>query len=216
MDALVHVANLLYLASYSVRDILWLRVLTVVATTSLIPYFYFRAEPLLAPIYWNTLFIAVNGGQIYMLILQRRPVRLSEDERWLHHTVFRMLRPREFLRLANLGQWKAAKDQAELVRCGQDLDNIMVVLDGKAEIRVDGQTVAEIGPGQFIGEMSYLTGDSPSADVVVRGDLRYLEWPQANFRKHLADRPQLRAAVQSVLSGDLVGKLRPQAPQPTT
>jgi len=39
-------ANLLYLASYSVRDILWLRILTIVAAVLLIPYYYLQAVPL--------------------------------------------------------------------------------------------------------------------------------------------------------------------------
>ena len=39
MDVLIHVANVLFLLSYSVRDILWLRLLTVVAIISLLPYY---------------------------------------------------------------------------------------------------------------------------------------------------------------------------------
>ena len=57
MEALIHSANVLYLVSYTMRDILWLRVFTVIAACCLIPYFYFQTEPLLAPIYWNLLFI---------------------------------------------------------------------------------------------------------------------------------------------------------------
>ena len=47
MDILIHVANVLYLFSYLMRDILWLRILTVVAACCLMPYFYFRPEPLM-------------------------------------------------------------------------------------------------------------------------------------------------------------------------
>jgi hypothetical protein len=35
----ITVANVLYLASYSVHDILWLRILSVIAATLLIPYY---------------------------------------------------------------------------------------------------------------------------------------------------------------------------------
>ena len=42
MDYLINIANVLYLFSYLVRDILWLRILTVIAASFLIPYFYLR------------------------------------------------------------------------------------------------------------------------------------------------------------------------------
>ena len=44
-ELLIHAANVLYIFAFMVRDILWLRILTVVAAACLIPYFYFRPEP---------------------------------------------------------------------------------------------------------------------------------------------------------------------------
>ncbi len=48
-DLLIHVANVLYLFAFMVRDILWLRILTVIAASCLIPYFYFQPVPLMTP-----------------------------------------------------------------------------------------------------------------------------------------------------------------------
>ncbi len=59
-ELLIHAANVLYLLAFMVRDILWLRLLTVVAAACLIPYFYFQPEPLFTPIYWNLVFTALN------------------------------------------------------------------------------------------------------------------------------------------------------------
>jgi hypothetical protein len=39
LDVWINVANLLYLFSYSVRDILWLRALTVIGALCLLPYY---------------------------------------------------------------------------------------------------------------------------------------------------------------------------------
>jgi hypothetical protein len=49
-DLLIHAANVLYLFAFMVRDLLWFRILAVVAAVCLISYFYFRPEPLVAPI----------------------------------------------------------------------------------------------------------------------------------------------------------------------
>lgn len=60
MDYLVNIANVLYLVSYYMKDMVWLRVLTVVAAGMLLPYFWFRPEPMVAPVLWNLFFIALN------------------------------------------------------------------------------------------------------------------------------------------------------------
>lgn len=72
MQALVHVANVLYLVSYLVKDVLWLHVLTVVAGLVSMPYFGLRADPLWAPVAWNVVFVAINTYQIHLLWRERR------------------------------------------------------------------------------------------------------------------------------------------------
>ena len=99
-DFLIHAANVLYLFSYMVRDILWLRMLTVVAASCLLPYFYFQPEPLMIPIYWNLVFTALNLFWIVRLFQERRPVKLSDEERRLCELVFRTMSPREKDRLS--------------------------------------------------------------------------------------------------------------------
>ena len=80
MEFTIHIANVLYMLSYLMRDILWLRILTVLAASCLIPYFYFRSDPLFAAIYWNLLFTLLNVYWICHLLLERRPVRLTYDQ----------------------------------------------------------------------------------------------------------------------------------------
>ncbi len=104
MEALIHTANVIYLVSYTMREILWLRVFTVVAATCLIFYFYLRPEPLLTPIYWNLVFIVLNIIWIVRLLLERRPVQLSDDEQDLCRLVFGTITPREMIKLLKLGE----------------------------------------------------------------------------------------------------------------
>ena len=72
MEVLINAANILYLLSYFVRDILKLRVLTVVAASCLIAYFYFQPEPMMTVVYWNTFFVAQNIFWIVRLVMKRR------------------------------------------------------------------------------------------------------------------------------------------------
>lgn len=72
MESLVYIANILYLLSYFVRDMLWPRALTVLAANCLVAYFYLRPEPLLTVICWNLFFVALNLFQITRLVVERR------------------------------------------------------------------------------------------------------------------------------------------------
>lgn len=72
MDNLIYVANGLYLASYLVRDILHLRLLTITAVICLALYFASRPQPLMEVVYWNVLFLALNVAQIVRLLWTRR------------------------------------------------------------------------------------------------------------------------------------------------
>ena len=73
MDILIYVANGLYLASYLVRDMLHLRLLTVTAVVCLALYFASRPEPLMEVVYWNLLFLGLNLLQIGRILWLRRP-----------------------------------------------------------------------------------------------------------------------------------------------
>ena len=78
MEWLLSAANLVYLASYFVRDVLALRLLTVIGAAALIPYFWLQPDPLMGPVCWNLLFIALN---VYRIVRRTprgrtcRPVR---------------------------------------------------------------------------------------------------------------------------------------------
>jgi hypothetical protein len=206
MESLVHVANVLLLASFLVRDILWLRLLNVLAGVAFIVYF--AAQPVWAPVGWNGLFLLINVVQIWRLFLERRPVRLSAEELALHQLTFRALTPREFSRLLGIGRWADAPAGERLVEQGVVLDRILVLCSGGADVVVGASRVAQLRPGQLVGEMGFLTGAKTSACVVAREPVRYLALPAAALRALFQKHPELRAAMQAVIGSDLVAKLR--------
>jgi len=206
MEYLVHVANLLYVVSYSVRDILWLRLLTVVAIATLVPYYI--AKSLDVPVYWSGLFFAINGYQLYRLLLERRPVRFTREERELHRALFPSLTPRSFLKLLRVGEWVSPDPSSVLVETGEPLQHLSVITAGGVQVECKGQTVAQLGVGQFIGEMSYVTGHPPAARVTAGDGCRVLHWPSEPLRAFLRHEVDIRAALQNVIGSDLATKLR--------
>lgn len=208
MEVMIHSANVLYLLSYLMRDILWLRMFTVVAASCLILYFYFRPDPLMAPIYWNLLFIALNVYWICRLLLERRPVKLTEDEQQLCQLVFRTLTPREMLKLLRLGRWQNAAPDECFVQQGTALDRLIVIYSGKACVTVDGKVVDELRPGQFVGEIGYITDGVASGSAVAIERTRYVSWPMPMLKDFLKKNPDLRVAFQIILGRVLTSRLR--------
>jgi len=205
----LHLGNILYLLSYSVRDILWLRILTVVAILCMLPYYYCcNATPMYWPMGWNALFASVNLAQIAWLILERRPVFLGEDELRLYNQVFRSLTPREFMKLVSTAEYKTAVVNQPLLRQGEPVAELAVISKGLGRVQVDGRHVAEVSPGQFVGEMGFLTQQNASANVIASLPVEYLAWPAGKLRSLFAANPQLHVKMQGILGIDLVEKLR--------
>ncbi len=209
MNVWLHIGNILYLLSYSVRDILWLRIITVVAIISMMPYYYCCTEnPLYAPILWNALFAVVNVVQIGRLILERRPVFLGEDDLRLYNMVFRSLSPREFMKLIAIADHKRADAEQEILKQHEPITELILVSKGRGRVEVDGRLVAEVMPGQFIGEMGFLTEQNASASVYTSLPLEYVAWPVDELKELFRENHALHVKVQGILGVDLVEKLR--------
>jgi hypothetical protein len=202
-----HLANVMFLFSYTVRDILWLRLITLLAGASLILSFVLQPHPPTAAIVWQVIFLAINILRIHLLIRERRPIPLAADEQHLANLVFRTLRPRELVRLLNVGAFVDHAPGTRLVTRGEPLDALLLVVRGSAKVALADRAI-EISDGTFIGELGYLTGKPPGADVEATTPLRVVRWPLAPLREFLDDNPDLRATMQQVLGNDLAAKLR--------
>jgi len=70
MESLINIANLLYILTYFVQDLLLIRLLTLVGSAMLVAYFSLQPEPVMALIYWNVFFILLNIFQLVRLVAQ--------------------------------------------------------------------------------------------------------------------------------------------------
>jgi CRP/FNR family transcriptional regulator, cyclic AMP receptor protein len=70
----------------------------------------------------------------------------------------------------------------ELVRQGEFAYEFFVLEDGTAEVRRDGERVAELGPGDFLGEMGIVTKSVRNATVVTTSPARAIVMTEQAFR----------------------------------
>ena len=119
-----------------------------------------------------------------------------------------MLFRSEFKRLLGAGQWRDAKPGEVLIAEGTHPGRVLVLASGRAVVKSGLRSVATLGPGQFAGEMSFLTGAPTSASVEVVEPVRLVSWPTAELERCLMKNPPLRSALQLVMGRDLATKLR--------
>ena len=207
MEIWFHLANILYVVSYLVTDILWLRALAVLGGLSSLTWTLTSPTPSATFIGWTLVYNTINIVQIARLWHERRPIRLAADEQVLYAAAFRTLTPREFRRLLAVGRWQDAPAKVVLIEEGARPGRMLVLASGRAAVKVHGREVATLHAGQFAGEMSFLTGAHTTAAVEVVEPARFVSWATDDLERFLGKHPELRAALQLVLGRDLAAKL---------
>jgi CRP-like cAMP-binding protein len=98
-----------------------------------------------------------------------------------------------------------------ILRQGISGSNFYVIVEGEADIRIDGTGVAVLARGDFFGEMSLLLGEAPTADVVARGMLRCLMLPGSDVRGFLLRYPPVMYRMLGTMAQRLRAANRPHA-----
>ena len=210
---LVHFGYLLQLFALLARDVLWLRGILVAAQSVLAAYAYLRGPEFMPYVWWNVLFVLINLYWVVRLLRERAAVELPADLVPTYEKYFAALAPPEFLRLWREGQLARVKD-TQLVREGTMPEALYFLLAGEVAVRRGGRDVAKLMPGDFVAEMSLLTGERTTADAYALGTVEYLAWPAATLARLRLRSPMLWSKIQSVLGHDLVEKIKREvAPQ---
>jgi hypothetical protein len=208
-----HLASILTMAAYLLKDILWLRLLTILSCFAGIAFNYFvPATPLYSVIYWNILFATINIVQIGIIIKERTGIHFSEEEKELHETLFKNFAPFEFMKLMRIGKWLEAKQGEVLAVEKQPINSVMLIYNGLVGVETNGKEVATLKDGNFIGEVTFITGGQATATVRALMPTRYIAWPKEAISQLLNRNPSMRFAMQAMLSTDLTKKLMHRAP----
>ena len=202
LDALITVANVVYLCSYSVRDILWLRVLTVIGTVLLMPYYYLQPAPLWAPIGWNLVFLAINIYWITRLVLDRRPVPFNDEERRLYKLAFRNMKERDAFKLFRLGTWSSHPAGTILLTQGKPVDALSLIVEGSVSVEMDGTQVDRLQEGRFLGGIAFLsrhTQFTTPVSVTATEPIRTVAWQFSELDAQFAKDTDLEIAIEASL-----------------
>ena len=199
-----HLAFGLIAFSFLVKDILWLRIVSILA--SLFSVFYnwvIPIEPMWIAIGWNFIFILLNLYHIAVIIYEKRPVQMSPKHKELYETMFKGMTPVEFLKITKIADWVHFKSGEVITQQKHAVETLNLIYNGTVDVAVDSKKVAELKDGQFVGEMSFLTEKPATAACIVKHDSECLVWSQAKFKELLKRNPSLYFTIQSLLSAQV-------------
>ena len=203
-----HLAFGLIAFSFLVKDIFWLRIVSIAASLFSVFYNYFiPMEPMWLAINWNFVFVVVNVYHIAVILYEKRAVKMDDRNEELYQTLFKEMTPVEYLKISRAAEWVSLKSGQRIITQGMPVPDLYLIYNGTVDVIVDGDGVAHLKDGEFVGEMSFLTEKVATATCKVKYDTICLVWKQREFKELLKRNPSLYFTIQSVLSAQVSDKL---------
>jgi CRP-like cAMP-binding protein len=112
-------------------------------------------------------------------------------------SVFSTLGDEELDQIAKLAAEVSVPAGKELVREGDYSYDVLAIEEGEAEVMRDGAHVADLGPGDVVGEMGVLERTQRSATVVAKSPMRLVTLTSWDVRRLSKSAP---AAVEHLRS----------------
>ena len=179
-ESLYNVAAALGFVAYLMTNVLWLRLLLVAGAAV-----YIAAGLVLgidSMIGWHIAYGLINLFQIVLLILDRRTTGLPEPVRVLYSDRFSAIKPREFRRLIETNR-EEASGACTFLREGDENSRLMLITDGELDVVKNGAVISRLVAGDFVGELSVISGKPVIADVVAKSDFRFVYWDKNDLTR---------------------------------
>jgi CRP-like cAMP-binding protein len=211
-----HISYILLITSMLMRRMVWLRLIAV-AAGSFSAFYYITISDYVSA-FWEVIFTTVNLVQLAILAFENRKTLFSAEEQLFIDTALQHVEPVHCRRVMRLGKWVDQVDGTVLITEDTAPDHLFFVVNGTARVVRHGNQVGVAGPGDFLGEMSYLTGKKATATVTTVTPMRLLVFDRTELRAYLTRHPEVRHALESGFNRNLVDKLvklnvaRPTAP----
>ncbi len=117
--------------------------------------------------------------------------------------LFSHLPESEIANLAEQMQYFIFKSGEDIVKNGDEGDSMFILVEGVADVLVPEKNkmvrVSQLYPGQFFGEMSLLTGEPRSADVIAITDLVVYQLEREHLSNTFRDHPEFIEKVSEIL-----------------
>ena len=218
MTANLVIGSLAYVvtaAALLVRDILWLRILGLVANVGFVAFnITAPGGPTFVFLGWSLLFLAINLFQTGSLILERRSIRLPEADEDLHTSVFPSLPVGEFRILLKTSSRRDLSEGTVLAEQGGESEQVLLIEHGVIKLERDGELLDRLIQGHMLGEIAFVARRPFSSRATVAAPTRVLSWDRRSLERLFLRRPSIAVGFHAAFIGQLRGgTVRPAAVQ---
>eukprot|EP00931_Biecheleriopsis_adriatica_P062483 TRINITY_DN37672_c0_g1_i2.p1 TRINITY_DN37672_c0_g1~~TRINITY_DN37672_c0_g1_i2.p1 ORF type:complete len:531 (-),score=82.23 TRINITY_DN37672_c0_g1_i2:124-1716(-) len=195
-------------------DVLLLRCFGVACATSMAIFLYCQPVPLMVPVRFNLLFIAINGIYIGRILGERRDLKLDDVEQMLWDAGFNAFLTKVELRdVLAIGRRITAEPGMVIAQCDMPVQKKVIALaKGGIEQMRGGKVIASFEPGDFWGEFQLVeknrnTGARHKLTTVFSEKSVAVEWDAGELSEYLSKRPVVRQKLQELWAEGLNLKL---------
>ncbi len=100
-----------------------------------------------------------------------------------------------------------------IVRQGKAMGRMLIILEGKAEVRIDGKLVATLSGQSLVGEIEFLDTLPASADVSLLEEADLIELNSAALTTVMEKQPRLGYVLMREIAKIEAGRLRKPNPR---
>jgi CRP-like cAMP-binding protein len=204
--ALGHLAAALLVAAMLMASMRRLRLLALGAGLVALLHVALTA-PLAAMHLWLALFVLANAIQLAVLLHRSRTCDMGREERELLEHVLRVEEPTRQRRLLGLLRWRDVTAGEVLMRQGQASPPLAYIASGTAVIEHEGRQVGTCGAGDFLGEMSLVSGERATATVTAAGPMRIAVFDRDALVQLARSAPEIGHAIDGALNRGLAAKV---------
>lgn len=203
MDYLYSLGNILLLLSLCFRKVLFIRTIFILSDLSFLLY---GSLADVAPVaYWAVASIVINFVQIGILLRDMIPKDLPYDLQQIKDLFFSGMQTSDFIRLIKLS-YRGTSSNTQMLTRGEPVENLMLITKGMVYIEVDN-TLIQVGPYHFIGEMSYFRDGKATTTIYSREPVDFLYWRYSDLRRLQQNKPPLFMKMVEAMGKDIMLKM---------
>ncbi len=201
-----NLSYILLILSMAMRDIFWLRLFAILAGLAGAAFAFFWLNNPVGT-FWELLFTLVNVVQWLWLLYERRMQELTPEQARIKKEIFPLLSIADFRKLLDNAEEMVFLLGDELLKEGSKVPYVFLVLQGEAEVTIDGSRVSTCNEKDFVGEIGFLNGLPASATVTAVTTMKCLVFDVKVMRRMMARNTEFDRGFSMALNANLAAKL---------
>ena len=203
-----HLSFVIIAISFLMKDIIWLRIFSIISGSLGITYnFFYHAGPLWINIGWITFFILINIFMIIFFYISSRKSGFTDEDINIWKQNFLGLSAEEYRMIRKITTNQIFKTNDIVITKGQETKYIYFIVSGYLQAKIDEDIIKILSNGDIAGEMSFLTDTPANAHVTARQDTHCISIEKKKLRPKMIRSPSFHVSITNLFNKSLIKKI---------